>query len=149
MSAGEYCNREIVVVEKSDSVREAAKLMRERHVGDVVVVEKTAEGAKPQGILTDRDIVIELLAKDVDVDSVSIGDIMSTHLVSVNEDTKLLDAINLMRDKSIRRLIVLTETGTLAGLLSVDDILEIVTEQLTSLSKLIVNEIENEQQHRS
>ena len=149
MSAGEYCNREIVVVEKSDSVREAAKLMRERHVGDVVVVEKTAEGAKPQGILTDRDIVIELLAKDVDVDSVSIGDIMSTHLVSVNEDTKLLDAINLMRDKSIRRLIVLTETGTLAGLLSVDDILEIVTEQLTSLSKLIANEIENEQQHRS
>ena len=148
MSAGEYCNREIVVVEKSDSVREAAKLMRERHVGDVVVVEQTAKGAKPQGILTDRDIVIELLAKDVDVDSVSVGDIMSTHLVSVKEDTKLLDAINLMRDKAIRRLIVLTETETLAGLLSVDDILEIVTEQLTSLTKLIANEIENEQQHR-
>ena len=148
MSAGEYCNREIVVVEKSDSVREAAKLMRERHVGDVVVVEQTAKGAKPQGILTDRDIVIELLAKDVDVDSVSVGDIMSTHLVSVKEDTKLLDAINLMRDKAIRRLIVLTETETLAGLLAVDDILEIVTEQLTSLTNLIANEIENEQQHR-
>ena len=149
MSAGEYCNREIVVVEKSDSVRDAAKLMRERHVGDVVVVEQTAEGAIPQGILTDRDIVIELLAKDVELDSVTVGDIMSTHLVSVNEETKLLDAINLMRDRSIRRLIVLTETGTLAGLLSVDDVLEIVSEQLTSLTKLIANEIENEQQHRS
>jgi len=149
MTAGEYCNREVVIAEKSHSVRDAAQLMRNHHVGDVVVVEKNPEGAKPQGILTDRDIVIELLAKDVDIDNVTIGDIMSPRLITVSEDTKLLDAIKLMRDRSIRRLIVVTETGVLAGLLSVDDIIELVAEQLSGLTKLIANEIENERQLRS
>lgn len=148
MTAGEYCNREIVIVETSESVREAAKLMRNHHVGDVVVVEKTAAGARPLGILTDRDIVIELLAEEVDVSSVNVGDVMSTDLVSVSEDVKLLEAINLMRDKSIRRLVVATADGNLAGLLSVDDIIELIAEQLSGLTELIRNEINNERQHR-
>lgn len=148
MTAGEYCNREVVIVEKSESVREAAKFMRNHHVGDVVVVDKTPTGAKPQGMLTDRDIVIELLAEDVDIDKVNIGDVMSTDLISVSEDVKLLDAIKLMRDKSIRRLVVVTADGNLAGLLSVDDIIELIAEQLSGLTELIRNEISHEQQHR-
>lgn len=148
MTAGEYCNREVVIVDRAESIREAARLMRDHHVGDVVVVEKTENGAVPRGILTDRDIVIELLAEGIDLDTVNIGDVMSTDLVSVSEDTKLLDAINLMRDKSIRRLIVLTPLGALAGLLTVDDVIELITEQLSSLTQLISNEIEFERQHR-
>ena len=69
MSAGEYCNRDVVVLDKIAPVREAVNLMRSNHVGGVVVVEKQADMVVPLGILTDRDIVVEILANDVDLDT--------------------------------------------------------------------------------
>ena len=144
MSAGEYCNREVVVVLKSEPVSEAISLMRSHHVGDVVVVETTATGTKPVGILTDRDIVLEVLAEGVDLGAVSIGDVMSYELVTVTEDTKLIDTIKLMRDKGVRRIPVVNQRGELEGLLSVDDILELLAEQLTDIVDLINKELNRE-----
>ncbi len=144
MSAGEYCNREVVVVLKSEPVSEAISLMRSHHVGDVVVVETTATGTKPVGILTDRDIVLEILAEGVDLGAVSIGDVMSYELVTVTEDTKLIDTIKLMRDKGVRRIPVVNQQGELEGLLSVDDILELLAEQLTDIVDLINKELNRE-----
>jgi len=144
MSAGEYCNREVVVVLKSEPVSEAISLMRSHHVGDVVVVETTATGTKPVGILTDRDIVLEILAEGVDLGAVSIGDVMSYELVTVTEDTKLIDTIKLMRDKGVRRIPVVNQQGELQGLLSVDDILELLAEQLTDIVDLINKELNRE-----
>jgi CBS domain-containing protein len=148
MSIGEYCNREVVVAQKGESVYEAARLMRRHHVGNVVVVEQREENTFPVGILTDRDLVVELLAPQVDPDSLTIGDVMSAELLSVTEETALLDAIKLMRSKGVRRLVVVTAEGTLAGLLAVDDILELVVEQLSDLTALIANEYRQEQQQR-
>jgi CBS domain-containing protein len=144
MSAGEYCNRDVVVIEKTEPVREAIQLMRHNHVGDVVVVEKRENASIPLGILTDRDIVVEILAEDVDLDTVNVGDVMSYQLVTVNKDTKLLDAVKLMRIKGVRRLLVINEQGELLGILSVDDLLELVAEQLTDIVSLISNEITHE-----
>ena len=144
MSAGEYCNREVVVVLKSEPVSEAISLMRSHHVGDVVVVETTSTGTKPVGILTDRDIVLEILAEGVDLGAVSIGDVMSYELVTVTEDTKLIDTIKLMRDKGVRRIPVVNQQGELEGLLSVDDILELLAEQLTDIVDLINKELNRE-----
>jgi predicted transcriptional regulator len=89
------------------------------------------------GILTDRDIVVEILAEDVDLDAVNVGDVMSDQLVTVNQETKLLYAVKLMRIEGIRRLIVINEPGELLGILSVDDLLELVAEQLTDIVSLI------------
>lgn len=146
MTAGEYCNRDVVIVDKTESVRTAVNLMRQHHVGDVVVLD--AQTKKPIGVLTDRDIVIELLAEDVDLNAVNIGDVMSFDLVTTTEDTKLLDAIKLMRIKGVRRLPVLNSEGRLAGILSVDDILELVGEQLGDLVALVSKEISNEAHKR-
>ena len=146
MTAGEYCNREVVVAEKGESIRTAVDLMRQHHVGDVVVLDATAN--KPVGILTDRDIVIEVLAEGVDLDAVSIGDVMSFEPVSVSEETRLLDAIKLMRVKGVRRLLVVDQQGGLAGIISVDDILELVGEQLSDLVALVSREISNEMHKR-
>ena len=140
MSAGEYCNREVVVIERSESVRRAIELMRTHHVGDVIVIERTSGGSRPLGILTDRDIVIELLAKDVDLATVSVGDVMSDDLQTVHEGTKLLDATKVMRKKGIRRLPVVDTQGSLVGILAVDDILGLILEQLSDLVGLIVKE---------
>ena len=144
MSVGEYCNRDVVVVEKTESVREAINLMRENHVGDVVVVEMREKASIPLGILTDRDIVVEILAKDVDLDAVNVADVMSDQLVTINEDTKLLDAIKQMHIKGVRRLPVVNEQGELQGILSVDDLLELIVEQLSDIVGLVSKERTNE-----
>lgn len=143
MSAGEYCNREVIIVDKTEPVREAINLMRTHHVGDVVIVERQDEIPRPIGILTDRDIVIEILAEDVNLDEVSIGDVMSYDLITITEDTKILDSIKLMHAKGVRRIPVVDKQGALAGILTVDDILELFVEQLTDLVGII-----STQQHR-
>jgi CBS domain-containing protein len=140
MSAGEYCNRDVVIVSKDESVSAAIELMRSHHVGDVVVVETIEETTMPVGILTDRDIVLEILAEGVDLDAVAIVDVMSYELVTVTENTTLIDTIKLMRDKGVRRIPVVNEKGGLEGLLSVDDILELLAEQLTDIISLIGKE---------
>lgn len=148
MSVGEYCNRDVVVVDKTESVREAINLMRKNHVGDVVVVEMRENASIPLGILTDRDIVVEVLAEDVDLDAVNVADVMSYKLVTINEDTKLMDAIKQMRIKGVRRLPVVNESGELQGILSVDDLLELIVEQLSDIVALVSKEITNEVKSR-
>ena len=149
MSAGEYCNREVVFVTKSDSIREAVYLMRKHHVGTVVVVEKQNTTPVPVGILTDRDIVVEILAQDIDIDTVSIADVMSFELVTVAEDTKLLDAVTLMRSKGIRRLPVVNSDGGLIGILTVDDVIELLAEQVSNIANLVTKEQKQETTLRS
>ena len=140
MSVGEYCNREVVVIGKTESVREAITLMRSHHVGDVVIVEEKDGARRPLGILTDRDIVMEILAEDVDLAAVNVADVMSYELETVGEDVKFLDAIKVMRIKGIRRLPVVGAQGYLVGILAVDDILELISEQLSDLVGLIARQ---------
>ena len=149
MSAGEYCNREVIVVERSEPVREAVRLMREHHVGSVVVVEKRGDQATPIGILTDRDIVIEVLAEDVDPAEVNIGDIMTAEPVAVQQSTTLLESLEVMRQRGVRRLLVVDDKGNLLGVLAVDDILELLGEQIGAVVALIGAEQNHERQRRS
>lgn len=149
MSVSEFCNREVVIVRADESVMDAVRLMRSQHVGDVVVIRETAGQNIPVGILTDRDIVIEVLAEEVEPGSVTVGDIMSPEMYTVPEGVALLDAIELMRDKGVRRLPVVNPEGGLAGLLTVDDILELVAEQLTDLVRLIGHEQARERRLRN
>jgi CBS domain-containing protein len=149
MSVGEYCNREVVVVERSEPIREAVHLMRKHHVGSVVVVDKAGEAVKPLGILTDRDIVMEVLAEDVDPAAVNIGDIMSTDPVTVDESVTLVEALEVMRKQGIRRMLVVNAKGYLLGVLAVDDVLELLGEQIGALVELIHTEQQHESKLRS
>ena len=148
MPVGEICNRDVVVVGKDSPTQEAIMLMREYHVGDVVVIEQRNGVNYPVGILTDRDIVIELLAEDVPVDSVTVGDIMSYELLSVTEEDSIEDAINLMRKKGVRRLPVVNEDGALEGILTMDDLIDLIAEQMKDLAGLITKEQKREEKTR-
>lgn len=148
MTAGEYCNREIVVTEKNTSITEAAMLMRNHHVGDLVIVEKQAEKTIPTGIITDRDLVVEVIAQKVDPDALSLKDIMSTGLVAVEEKESLLDVLDVMQKKSVRRIVVVDEQGSLQGLLSADDVIELIAEAMNNLTKLVKHEITREEKER-
>jgi len=146
MSIGEYCSRDIVIVNKTDSIQVAIELMRSEHVGSVVVVEHSHDDtAIPVGILTDRDIVVEVLAEGIDLHTVTVGDIMSFDLMVVNESVDFMTVIKMMRDNGVRRAPVVNDGGGLVGILSVDDVLDILAEQMMDLAKLISKEQRREQ----
>lgn len=149
MSVGEYCNRELVIVTRNEPVSEAVSLMRSRHVGDVVVVDRQGDLVLPIGILTDRDIVIQLLAENVNLDTINIGDVMSDNLVTINEDTSLMDTIKFMSEKGVRRLPVVNGQGNLEGIVTADDIIELVAEQLHDLVGLFHKEEAHEIKQRT
>jgi CBS domain-containing protein len=141
MKVGEICNREVTFAEENDRVSEAARLMREHHVGSLIVVAKgDTRGIVPVGVLTDRDIVVEVLTAGLDYRTVSVGEIMSRDLISVREEDDILDAFKTMRRRGIRRLPVLTRSGTLAGIVTIDDLLELMAEQFDDLVKAIGSE---------
>jgi CBS domain-containing protein len=136
MTVGKFCNREVIIAEKNTAVTEVAKLMRRHHVGDVLIVDRHGGKVKPVGILTDRDIVIELIACDVALDSVSAGDVMSYELVTAYEEDSIWDTLQKMRARGIRRVPVVNAGGELAGILAVDDLMELFAEELNLLSKI-------------
>jgi CBS domain-containing protein len=148
MSVGEFCNRDVVIVAKEQNVVEAAKLMRQYHVGDVVVVMDKDDKKIPVGILTDRDIVIELVAEQVDPQSLTVGDVMSDQLLIVSERDELLDTIEQMRSKGVRRVPIVGEQGELVGILTLDDVLDVLAEAFNGLVLLTGRELRRERQTR-
>src|SRR5262252_8129279 len=114
MTVGQFCSREVVFTYRSTPLTEAAKLMRERHVGSVVVVEESAKGRIPVGILTDRDIVVAVVAAEVDPRNLTVGEVMQSELVTAREEDSALDVLRVMRRAGVRRAPVLTMAGTVA-----------------------------------
>jgi CBS domain-containing protein len=148
MTIGKVCNREVVFIHAQASVPEAARLMREYHVGDLVVIKEKTGKRVPVGIVTDRDIVLEVIAEGVSMDDVNVGDIMSDKLVTAREGDGLLETIKVMRAKGIRRLPVVNDDNELVGILSVDDLINLLSEQIVDLARLIAREQDREKTGR-
>lgn len=144
MPVGEFCNRIVVVTTPSTVVTEAAQLMRTHHVGDLVVVEEVDGKRVPVGIVTDRDIVVEVVAAGVNPEALRVGDIMGPGVATVRESEGLYEALRYMRDKGVRRMPVVDAAGALAGILTLDDVLELLAEELTELAKLVSHERQRE-----
>lgn len=148
MAIGEVCNREVVIVERNASVAEAARLMRQFHVGDLVVVEHQGGKARPVGIVTDRDIVLEVVAPAVSADNLMAGDIMTADPATVRESEGIFETLRYMRDQGVRRLPVVDGAGWLVGIITLDDLLELLAEEMGELAKLIARERQRESVHR-
>lgn len=130
MNITEVCKRDVVIADPDTSVPDAAKLMRERHVGSVVVVD---EAGKPLGIVTDRDIVVEVVAAGVDHRAMRVGEIMSSPVLTVHEDDDALAALKTMRLRGVRRVPVVDSAGFLVGIAALDDLLEIAGDALNDV----------------
>ena len=140
MKIGELCIRDTFIIQKDDNIVEAAKLMRVFNVGDLIVVTTHKEGNTPIGIVTDRDIVMGVVPDNADPQSVKVAEIMSKELVTGNEEDGIYESIERMRTHGIRRLPVINEEGYLAGILTVDDMLEFLGEEVSSLIGLFYKE---------
>jgi CBS domain-containing protein len=138
---GEICNREVIITTPDTTVAAAAKLMRQHHVGSIVIVGSSeAQLRVPVGLITDRDIVVEVTAMDLDPDTITAGDVMGRELATARESEGLLEAMEAMRYKGVRRLPIVGEKGQLVGIVTLDDLLEILAEQVGALVKIVAHE---------
>lgn len=128
---------EVVTVTPGTTLAECAKIMREQHVGSVVVIDDQASRDDPRGIVTDRDIVIETVAVGLDAATLTAGDVMATPLATVRDSDDILDALARMREHGVRRLPVLDDDGHLSGIVAVDNLLEALAEQLDAVVRVI------------
>lgn len=135
MKVREFCSKDVVTVEPLASLREASILMRNRHVGALIVVEKTGTGDKPKGIITDRDIIVAVIAvPGARPEGIRVGDAMSTRLAVAREDDGVFEAAQVMAERGVRRLPVVGQDGTLRGLVSADDIQRVVSAEMANLA---------------
>lgn len=140
MKAGELCNRDVVFVYRDTRLVEAARLMREHHVGSLVVVVERLSERVPVAILTDRDIVVAVVAKELDPRTLTVADVLTDGLVTVREQDDVSDALRVMREAGIRRVPVLSRSGALAGILALDDVLELMAEEMNDFARTMVKE---------
>lgn len=148
LTAGEVCLREVVIAQRETPILEAAELMRGQHVGCLVVVEENGQHRQVCGILTDRDLILGVLAQGLDARPLCTEDIMTDDPVMLREDDSLIDVMRAMRRNGVRRLPVVTSERALVGLITLDDVLKILSEELGLLIGAIQGQIANERQRR-
>ncbi|MFI4850035.1 Hypoxic response protein 1 [Gimesia chilikensis] len=137
MTAGRICTREVDLVDQNESVQVAAERMNSRNVGTLIVLD---EESHPIGMLTDRDLALRVVGKGRDAIETTIADIMTRFPCSISEDTSIEAALTKMRSGGFRRLPVVDQEGKLLGVLTLDDILELLCEEFTEIGKLIQKE---------
>ena len=140
MPIGEICIREVIICNRVTTVLESAQLMRRYHVGDLVIVDESGGKRIPVGLITDRDIVTSVIALQLDPATITAGDLISREIVAVREDQGVLETIERMRVHGVRRMPVIDQLGSLVGIISVDDLIELLAEELSKLPKLISKE---------
>lgn len=137
MRAGELCIREVFTAQRDESVGAVARRMSDLNVGDLIVVDDQ-ETSRPIGIITDRDLVVHVLARSDRIPTqVTVGDVMSPELVTAREDDDIETVVARLRMHAIRRIPVVDGEGRLQGIVSLDDLLDWIGEQVAAMSRLV------------
>lgn len=147
-TAGDFCNQHVIIARPGEPLLDVAARMRDEHVGSVVVIDDGRR--RPIGILTDRDIVVGVLARtDQHLHSILVGDVMSADPISVNANEDMEDVVKRMRAAGVRRLPVIDRRGSLVGVIAFDDVVGYLQEQLTDLAALMAKETRRERAERA
>ncbi|MDH3689424.1 MAG: CBS domain-containing protein [Gammaproteobacteria bacterium] len=123
MKVAEVCRRDPIVIDRFRSIQQAAEIMRMQRVEHLVVVDDVS-GKVPIGIVTDGDLVIEIMADKVNPEAVTVGDVMGLDLHTVSEDQEIESALRLMREKGVHHLPVVDLKGQLSGMLFARDLMD-------------------------
>jgi CBS domain-containing protein len=137
MEVGDVCSREVYIVRPGEPLADAAREMTRRHIGAVVVVETSNGVVRPIGIVTDRDIVCGQLDRKADLASLKVGEVMTASPLTVEESGDTGQALRAMSAKAVRRAPVVNAVGELVGIVTLDDLLPVMADELTALAKLI------------
>lgn len=134
MSIIQNCTRPVTYLDDDANIHQVARMMRSQHVGCIVIVDSQG---RPEGIVTDRDLVMEILAENIPADSVLVRDIMTPNPVCIDQSDDLSIGLQKMRAKAVRRAPVIDEEGRLSGIISVDDIMTFLGAELNNIITLI------------
>lgn len=137
MTTGRICVREVDIAAPTDSVQAVAQRMHSRKVGSIIVQDSSR---KPIGIVTDRDLAVRVVGQGRDPARTSVCDVMTQNLVTTREETPLEDLLRLMRQGSFRRLPVVDDAGCLVGIVSLDDIMQLLSEEFVQIGHLLEEE---------
>ncbi len=148
MKLKNVCTLDVVCCKSQSSIFEAARLMREHHVGNLVVVEADEDegNALPVGIITDRDIVVEVVSRSRDPQATTVASVMSTPVVVADESEDVTEAVERMQAHGVRRIVITGAHGALAGIFTMDDLLRLNAEQ--AAAPLAVMTKEQKREHR-
>jgi predicted transcriptional regulator len=135
MSIQKISSQEVTSISKFTSILEAVKLMKKNNVGTVIVVDQ--ENNNPVGILTDRDIIIKIICDEVNPHDVSVGDVMNDDLLILKTYQDINECLEMMCVKKVRRAPIVDENNKLCGVVSMDDLLMLIADELSSLAKLV------------
>jgi len=144
MPISEFCHREVVCATRETTVTEAASLMRQHHIGDLIIVESRNGKRIPVGIVTDRDIIVEVVAAGIDPSELKLGDLRLAALVTVDEGARYAQTVSRMSAEGVRRIPVVGADGTLVGIITFDDMLWQLAAPLAALAGLSGRERELE-----
>ncbi len=136
MKLRDIMNTEVVAVRKDVTIKKAAKLLREKEVGSVIV---TDEKDMPVGIVTDRDIVKQVLAMDKDPGKIAVEEIMSAPVITADENDEIFYAVRILSESNIRRLPIVNNHGYLRGIVSIDDIIVILISEFSNLGLVLAS----------
>jgi CBS domain-containing protein len=148
MAVNAVCNHNVATIEADEGIVAAAIKMRESHVGDLIVVEHRQGRPVPVGILTDRDIVVGIVAKQADPTTLTVGDVMSDKLLTVHQDNGIEFALREMRRAGVRRAPVLGNDRELIGVLSIDDVIDHLAVELGHIAEIVRLEQQAETSNR-
>jgi CBS domain-containing protein len=140
MTVAKLCTKDVATATRDTPVSEAAKQMRHRHVGNLVVVEQQNGKTVPVGIVTDRDIVISVVAPELDPKVFTLGDMLLKDAITCREDQDVAACLHQMRTQGIRRMVVVDKQGALVGIVALDDIIRFLAGEMGEVSKLIERE---------
>jgi predicted transcriptional regulator len=134
MSVGKICARNVISIDRNVDVANAARVMRSKRVGYLVVTDVAGHGQEPVGVITDRDIVIKVTAIDVDPRMVKVGDVMTSAPLLARDADEIDGTLHQMRALEVRRVPVVDAQGQLIGVLSLDDVVDHLVCQLADVA---------------
>jgi CBS domain-containing protein len=147
MAVGSICTHRVITVDVGLDVAAAAQVMRENKIGYLIVTDKANAGGAPAGVVTDRDMVVKVMAKAVDPHALTVGDVMTREPLVATEDDGISETLKRMRKLGVRRVPVVGARGQIAGVLSIDDVIDHLVAQLSDVAGTARNE--PQAKHRS
>ncbi len=135
---GQICIKPVMTAAVDSTVQEASRLMRVNNIGALVVVNS---GGKPEGFLTDRDIVVDVVAQGKDAAKIQVGQVMRKNVAVIGEDKGILDATRILAEKGVRRLPVVSREGKLVGIIALDDLLMLLGSEMGHVASALSREL--------
>ncbi len=123
--------KDVITVTEGATMQEAAKAMRDHHVGSVVVIDQRGNRKMPVGMVTDRDIVVSTSAFGIPPNSVYVKDVMSSTLVMAKAGDSFNHVLNLMKEHGVKRIPLVDSEGSLVGMISTHELMSVLSDELS------------------